>query len=667
MNPLIPAGILFLLMPFIYSVRLQDMEQSPRFVVLAMVIAGSSMAIAGRLLWNRKKTKAPVMDLFHWVLAAWLVVVTIAMSSSINPGDALYEWLKILLFVSLFFNFHLALAGNNDNRIIIYRLITISALLFIVIGIYEFYPYVKRYERWGLPVKIDYSITSSLGNKNFFSETLLLILPFSGLAFLTGNRFWKVFSLSMAVLILISLVILQTWSTWMALVFGAITIALMIFWNRERIFKTSSERKYAMMAGAAILLVPLIAVVVFFSSAGSNPVKEKATAILAVITGREQATHLTAQMSVNERLIMWQNAVRVIKDHPWKGTGLANLKLVAPAYGLNSQKHMVDGKIRYTHPHNEFLFSAAETGIPGLALYATMMILLFIYTLSLSGRANSFGELMPFAMFAFFIAGFAVISLVSMPSTRFYPWIFYFLTASVLIAEKNKIKTATRIIPLKVIAIALTISILTGGISSYVGYRRLKHDFALSYARLSDNKKQYPVMKHHLETINRKIFPLDATATPIAWYLGYTTFYMGDRASAFNYFKEAVETNPNHLMALNDLGTGYNLSGQPDSAIYFYEKALTIEPEFKDARINLSIVHYNAGRTGKAYETLVRYRGHVRNESLPVFTTIILAQAQALGWSKEAVDSLREHLGTGEEVQKFLQEVQKTPLGEKFP
>lgn len=643
------------------------MEQSPRFVVLAILVTGTSLALAGRMLWNRKTIQVPAMDPFHWILAAWLLVVTIAMSSSINPGDALYEWLKTLLFVSLFFIFGFSPGSHQPYRLIMYRLITLSALLFLIIGAIEFYPYVKRYESWGMDVKIDYSISSSLGNKNFFSETLLLILPFTGLTFLTGNRFWRVFSLSMAVLILILLVILQTWSTWMALVFGAITIALMIFWNRNRIFKTSSERKYAMMAGFTILMVPLIAVVLFFSSADSNPVKEKAAAIFAVITGREQATQLTSQKSVNERLIMWQNAVRVIKDHPWKGTGLANLKLVAPAYGLNSQKHMVDGKIRYTHPHNEFLFSAAETGIPGLALYATMMILLFIYTLSLSGKAKSFGELIPFALFAFFIAGFAAISLVSMPSTRFYPWILFFITASVLIAEKNKMETAAKKIPMQVTAIVLAISIVAGAASIYIGYRRLKHDFALSYALLSDRKKQYPIMKRHLETINRKIFPLDATATPIAWYLGYTTFYMGDRASAFNYFKEAVETNPNHLMALNDLGTGYNLSGQPDSAIYFYEKALTIEPEFKDARINLSIVHYNAGRTGKAYETLVGYRGRVRKEALPVFTTIILAKAQALGWNSEAVDSLRERIGNGLEVQKFLQEVQKTPLGEKFP
>lgn len=643
------------------------MEQSPRFMVLAMVVAGTSLAYAVRMLWNRTTPEARVLDPFHWVLAAWLMVVTVAITGSINPGDALYEWLKILLFISLLFIFHFSPAGDPYNRDVIYRLITISALLFIIIGVYEFYPYIRRYERWGLPVKIDYSISSSLGNKNFFSETLLLILPFAGLTFLTGNRFWRVFSLLMAMFILTLLVILQTWSTWLALVIGAITIAMMILWNRNRIFKTSWERNRAMVAGAFLVMVPLIAGVVFLSSAGSTPVKEKASAIFTVITGRGQTARLTSHKSVNERLIMWQNAVRVIKDRPWKGTGLTNLKLVAPAYGLGSQKHMVEGKVRYTHPHNEFLFSAAETGIPGVALYVTLMVLLFIYALSLSGRANAMSEFLPFAFFAFFLAAFAVISLVSMPSTRFYPWILYLLTASILVAEKNKRRTEAKRIPKKVIAISLAISVLAGATSCYIGYWRLRHDFALSYALLSDNRKQYPIMKRHLETIDRKIFPLDATATPIAWYLGYTTFYMGDRESAFGYFKEAVETNPNHLMALNDLGTGYNLSGQPDSAIFYYGRALFIEPEFTDARINLSIVHYNAGRTDKAYETLTRYRGNIRKESLPVFTTIILAKAQSSGWNKEAVDSLRERLGNGQEVLKFLQEVQKEPLSEKFP
>lgn len=83
-----------------------------------------------------------------------------------------------------------------------------------------------------------------------------------------------------------------------------------------------------------------------------------------------------------DRVFLWQSAVRMIKDYPLTGVGLNNFNKVYVG------EHYILPEAQEPHlesPHNIFLMSAVETGLPGLAVF---VVLLMYQLTSLKKRAK---------------------------------------------------------------------------------------------------------------------------------------------------------------------------------------------------------------------------------------------------------------------------------------
>jgi len=242
--------------------------------------------------------------------------------------------------------------------------------------------------------------------------------------------------------------------------------------------------------------------------------------------------------------------------------------------------------------------------------------------------------------------------------------LFLFL-AALIITEYLKTTPSVKVIERKWISLVLIISLVTGITAILVGNKRLRADFAVSSALLHEHKNNHAMMKRYLETIDRKFYPVDATATPVAWYLGFANFYLGVKESAFTLFKEAEKTNPGHLMVLNDLGTSYNLSGDAVTAQTYYKKALSIQPDFGEALINLSIIYFNSGDLEAAYTTLVKHRGKINTKSVPVFNTILSAQAATITNDQYLLEIFNTKLKNPQTIAILLKEIRSQKDGLK--
>jgi len=104
----------------------------------------------------------------------------------------------------------------------------------------------------------------------------------------------------------------------------------------------------------AVFLVILISV--FFLS--SPNVKNKLTQIDSL-----------EKLSTSYRIVVWQEALSIIKDYPIFGTGLNTYTQVGPKYKI----HQIGGM----YPHNSYLHMAAETGILGLAAFLWFLWVIF--------------------------------------------------------------------------------------------------------------------------------------------------------------------------------------------------------------------------------------------------------------------------------------------------
>jgi len=92
---------------------------------------------------------------------------------------------------------------------------------------------------------------------------------------------------------------------------------------------------------------------------------------------------------------------------------------------------------------------------------------------------------------------------------------------------------------------------------------------------------------------NKTYYELENTSTPLLWYRGVVYFNQQKYNLALKDFKEAYNVHPYHEHVLNNLASSYEITGNHTKAKQFYLEALSVNPTFKEVRINLAAILYN--------------------------------------------------------------------------
>ncbi len=646
---------LFVFLPFVHSIQLQDVEQTPRFLILSAVVFLSSLFSLFSLSGKPNVFKK---DDVYYVVLVYLLICLTAFLRSINYGDGLFELLKISIYFSLFLQFILVFSRDERSKLLFFKTICIAVFVFIAFGLTQLFPSVFASLKKGKEVVINYAIASTLGNKNFFAETLLLMLPIMAVSIFLHRSLWRILFIIASLLIIISLTVLQTLSTWVALFFTAVLLFVLIYRWRNRIFTVAKIQKYFYRGIGVMILVTIISGIAFIQFAGTQQIKSRVTSLEKLVNPEAFHPDSVYENSFYERVSLWKNSVKIIASHPVSGVGLGNWKIISPAYGIGSASYMSTGVIRFVHPHNDFLFIASELGILGLLVFLVFIGWLFFYAFKLSARAENKTTLLLGLALICGLFSYCMISLFSLPTNRIYPFLLLMLFAAIIITENSRQGSNKKFISKSVLVFLLIVTAITGIAATLLASNRLRSEFHLSAALLKERDLQMEAMKRHLEKIDKKYLPVDATATPIAWYHGFSVFYLGNMEQAFALFKEAERANPNHLNVINDLGTAYNLSGDPVTAEQYYKKALTIQPGFGDAHVNLAVLAFNKGDLEGAYKSLVKHKGKIRKDKIVIFSTILLTKAKTITTDEAILDRFQKRLTHQERIMLVISEIQ---------
>ena len=145
-----------------------------------------------------------------------------------------------------------------------------------------------------------------------------------------------------AVAALAALVLTLTRNAWIGL---AVALCVLVFLYKPKF----------------VLAVPILVVIVFFASPA--PVKQRALSIFTLhgFSNRIRVEYLQA-------------GLKIIRDHPWFGTGPDTVDMVFqnPKYGLSEEAK------RNVHLHNTPLQIAAERGIPALLAWLAFIVWTFL-------------------------------------------------------------------------------------------------------------------------------------------------------------------------------------------------------------------------------------------------------------------------------------------------
>lgn len=624
---------LFIVLPFCFSAGLQDAEQSIKLVALSFGITVVSLWLLISAIRKRTifQNTLPRLNMFY-CMVFFLLCQVLAFPKSINTTDGLFELLKVILFFLVFFISFLLIRSGDKWKESVIKGVNISVLLFTGFAIIQLIPMVKGLMEQGKPIRIDYSFSSGLGNKNFYAETLLLSLPFVVMGISRFEKFWKVVSIINTIIIGLSIVMLQTMSTWLA-VFIVVLFIIAVFLLYGRNFpdiKTGFVKKSVIGLGCVLLAV----FVIYQTTSQTQNVeilKKRISQVSNYITDPET---LNKGGDINdnsfyERIILWRNSIRMIGDNFLTGVGMANWKIYFPSYGSAEAQFMNTGNTRFQRPHNDFLFIAAETGIPGLIAFLSILFFAFMYGFRIMRKAASQKSYIEVVLLLSGLIFYCTVAMVSLPGDRFFPMILFFMTITFITSQYcDSTPEAIKKLKPGLFVFILIMGLIAGFSGITLGMKRFGSEVFLARAIKAQKNKSWPAMTRQLNMIDTKTFPLDYTSTPVDWYKGFALFYNGNAKEAKHFFTEAEKINPNHVQILNDLGTCFNLEGDVETAKSYYKKTLVLAPYHPDALVNLSIVYYNTNKLDSAFYTISHYNTKPSQQYKNVLSVILQAKTQ---------------------------------------
>ncbi len=578
---IIVASIIIL--PLIYVGNLEDTLLLPRLLFLdfLIIISGLFIFVKGTDL-----NIAPTHPILY-LLLCFVLVTALSYVSAGNKAEALLETSKIILIFFLFLFFLIAFINKESSMLFLSRCILVSVLTHGTIMISEFFVHNVVFNNY----KSLCNVTGLMGNKNIFSEYMLYSLPFTIFNYVKSNKVWKLLSITGIVLICITLLLLQTRSTWVALVCVCFLLIVLLFCYKRKNNITLMVRwkKLALPFSIFIILFFFFA---FQDRSVRNSIGDRAISIV----------QFSKSGSANGRLVLWDKSLALFNEHRLTGVGAGNWKISFQKYGQFHPSNVFNVRVM-----NDYILVLCETGLPGLLLYLTLLIYSLVVVLRLFFNTEN----PEIRLSAFIVSSslllFIVCSFFSFPKERAESFVFL----SALVALAVALNSHKENLPTFATKIRLGVSIpaiLLGFSISIVLAERIKGEFYLAKALDSRNLQQHNEVINNINKAESFFYTIDGSSTPIAWYKGVARFQLGDTASLHD-FELAYKYNPYHLHVLNNLATVLDHAGRKKEAIRYYKEAIAVSPHFLSAIINLTAVYYNQGDFLEAERTINLWKG----------------------------------------------------------
>lgn len=506
-------------------------------------------------------------------------------------------------------------------------------------------------------------VESNLGNPNFLGAFLTLTIPVSFAAlfiFLLNREREESGRMSPFVFTIASLVVsvvLQFSALYFTLSRGAwIGVASAFLAGTLLVFFATTAVKKKILVPTVIFLVLLTislsasAFFVFYRHQllFSKKPKHQVAAVFSYVTGSATS---------KSRFMLWSATLGMIKDHPILGTGPDTYGLAFPKYRPPTYDKRVGFSEYPDRPHNDFLQTATEVGLPGFSFYlatiiAAIGILLRILRRSLDPSRSLF------AVFTIAsIVGYTVQNQFNFHTISTAP--LYWLIIGVIASignEKEKIvlsipgwqnlARSAKILILLFLSSALILvplrfcyPLLVASRHAYRATRfEMRNLFDDAIAEAKRARDLVPSYEHYSLFIG-KIYDTASISG------GETKFYYHDQAIA--NFEQAIEVNPLARKAYLELGVSHLEFAEREKdlesatrAAQVFKEATELEPNYSQAHYNLGVSYYYLGELDSAIEEFKKTAKLNPKEADAYF--LLGRSYEKLGTKKEAIRSYKK-------------------------
>ena len=623
---LLILGLIFLVLPLIYTASHLDPLLVPRMICL--------IVICMLLILYLHLTQAKVMAYLNFVfknkiLLSYTILIiacVVSVNYSRNASEGLLEFFRILLYYVF-----TVLSGmffiEKHNREQAIKMAQLLGPCLMIISLYQFI-YMDTVLRDDINVLNFYGwfgaigVEAIFGNGNLFSFACLLLLPFSIVLFLSDKtKLWRWASGLNILFYLLIIVYLHTVSA--LLILPIVTVILLVL--HYKVLRQWSKKK-SLVLGISLGALLLIGVL---QKEQMINIRDQITGIIEFDTSKE-IHKLSASSNVFERSIMLKNSFSLIRDNWLMGVGLGDWKIDYQQYGIGGATTLNHDHQKFQRPHNDYLHVFSEAGLMGFLAFLAIIVFTIWAAFKLVVKAEDLLMRYLGLGILFGVLSYAMISLFSYPKERiFLSTVFHIFIALIIgltYHEKETIESKKYVFPVWIIIIGLLFG------SGYWLVNRFNCEKLLLqgyYHKL--NSRWLPLQTKINKAKSSTFLTLDPTGTPLDWYLGMASLNLGNLKSALNHFLAAEKRNPYHVTLLNDIGGCYFHMNNIAMAKMYYHKALTITPLYENTLINLAAIKYKEGKIDDAYSQISTTKDCPQHILLPILRKYIVVRARESG------------------------------------
>ncbi len=433
------------------------------------------------------------------------------------------------------------------------------------------------------------SPTGFQANRNFYGSALFLGIPFSIYAFFRSALGWKIGAVAAIALMIVGIVVAGTRSALVPLLLAAILFPPVIIAKRLK-------GKMRLFAGCIWLL---IVVVSFWAS--SFVLKKKEAKIHYALLWEHGKIVTPNSSSLDFRLIGWHHSITMGKERPLLGQGAGNWKMEIQRLGLQSFDEDGNfGMVVPLHPHNEFLVTFAELGVPGLMLFLAIWGIGIGGAMRMMHNRNGQHDSLLGAILLLAWLGILVDANFSFPLERpLHFMLFGLLLALSMQGWRSQTISANR---LRILLMGAFFLLLFAGANVA---SRMVVDVQIRQIRDAKALHQpQKILKLAPKATNWATQIDPVAALSIDWYVTMAEIELGHLDLAMAAIERASQISPNHLAQRSARASLLDMSGRSREAIDVQSELLTVYPNFTEGWINLSIMQVHAGRLTDARASL---------------------------------------------------------------
>ncbi len=551
----IAYSLLLFFLPLAFAPVFTNQDIPKQFLLVLLVVLACFLFFRN---FSKEKNISISLDSIHIFYLGFFFFLFLSTFKAMywhNAWDRMSQWLIVLLCHS-FSCFHYKERLGKNLQILFY-----GGVLAALYGIYQSFHigHVHSYPAY----------VSTFGNINLAASImavlLILAMALPEVSFLVSLFRWIGWGI-----LFFYMIRTGSRAAWLAFIAGTCCYTLLFLFSTDR-FPWKKMVLFA-LAGFCLASTPFL-----FSS------------IRMQFFWRCQELTNWEEGSGKVRYLLWQSTGEMISKNPWTGIGSGQYSFHYPYYRTQEEYILSEGRL-VEHPHNDILWIACETGIPGAICFLGIVFCTFwqLFILLKSEEKQKRKEAR--ALISVFLA-FLILGLFSFPMASASSfWIFSMITSYA------SCKAKPLYIPRKfLIAIAYIVTTLLF-LSSFFGL--IANVFFMA-------GQKNLLLKNYQDA--RKSFQIAQTLYPSGIYsveLGRSLLALGEYSEAARAFLHTIKIAPELENAAIDLGLAYRMQGDRNNALIAWEKAKKLFPLSTILHYNLARLFWETNQEQKALDCL---------------------------------------------------------------